>query len=63
MGELLRSQGIRVQSVYLGGGTPTTIKGRALSNLLQLLNQYFDAESCQEYTVEAGDPKHWMSIR
>lgn len=57
VGELLRSQGIRVQSVYLGGGTPTTIKGRALSNLLQLLNQYFDAESCQEYTVEAGRPE------
>lgn len=57
LGELLREHNIKVQSVYLGGGTPTTITGSDLSKLLKLLNEYFDADRCQEYMVEAGRPE------
>lgn len=57
LGELLRDLGIEVQTVYLGGGTPTTVQGADLSHLLKLLNEYFVADQCQEYTVEAGRPE------
>ncbi len=49
--------GIKVESVYLGGGTPTTVTGTALSRLLEHLNHYFNADHCLEYTVEAGRPE------
>lgn len=57
MGELLQERGIKVQSVYLGGGTPTTITGADLEKLVGLLNKYFHADQCQEYMVEAGRPE------
>ncbi|HPT92680.1 MAG TPA: coproporphyrinogen dehydrogenase HemZ [Limnochordia bacterium] len=57
VGELLRKHRIKVQTVYLGGGTPTTITGTDLSTLLELLNKHFQADQCEEYTVEAGRPE------
>ena len=44
----VRALGLRVVSVYMGGGTPTT--------LCTLLAQVFDLSALREYTVEAGRP-------
>ena len=57
LGQLLQEQGIKVQSVYIGGGTPTAITGSDLSRLLGLLNTCLKADECGEYTVEAGRPE------
>lgn len=47
--------GFNVASVYVGGGTPTSIDAESLSELLSELNSNFDT-SRLEFTVEAGRP-------
>lgn len=53
---LVREAGKRVQSVYIGGGTPTTLSEQQLIRLLKTLEQNFDFSGLREYTVEAGRP-------
>lgn len=53
---LVREAGKRVQSVYIGGGTPTTLDEKQLSRLLAALEKSFDFSALREYTVEAGRP-------
>lgn len=43
-------------SVYIGGGTPTSISHELLDNLLTHINSSFDMCKCREFTVEAGRP-------
>ena len=50
---LVREAGKRVQSVYIGGGTPTTLSEQQLARLLDTLEQNFDFSRLREYTVEA----------
>ncbi|NMB39617.1 MAG: coproporphyrinogen dehydrogenase HemZ [Firmicutes bacterium] len=57
LGKMLQELEVKVQSVYIGGGTPTTIRGEDLALLLMILNKYFSANECQEYTIEAGRPE------
>lgn len=53
---LVREAGKRVQSVYIGGGTPTTLDEHQLARLLRVLEENFDFSALREYTVEAGRP-------
>ena len=53
---LVREAGKRVQSVYIGGGTPTTLDENQLDRLLTALAESFDFSALREYTVEAGRP-------
>lgn len=53
---LVREAGKRVQSVYIGGGTPTTLDETQLARLLAALEKNFDFSHLREYTVEAGRP-------
>lgn len=46
----------RVRSVYIGGGTPTTLEPADLSRLLDALRTAFHLEDGLEFTVEAGRP-------
>ncbi len=43
-----------LDTVYIGGGTPTTLEPCELERLLQTLGRYFDMGGVQEFTVEAG---------
>ncbi|MCM1112475.1 MAG: coproporphyrinogen dehydrogenase HemZ [Muribaculum sp.] len=43
-----------LDSVYIGGGTPTTLEPEQLDRLLAALRERFDFSSVQEFTVEAG---------
>lgn len=43
-------------SVYLGGGTPTSLEAGELEWLLTRLRQLFDVSGVKELTVEAGRP-------
>jgi len=56
MSELARELGLRIISVYMGGGTPTALSEQALENIMSSLPQAFDFSSLREYTVEAGRP-------
>lgn len=48
--------GLRLISVYVGGGTPTTLSANQLSRLCEALGERFDLSHCGEFTVEAGRP-------
>lgn len=54
--EELRRLGLRVVSVYMGGGTPTTLSPAQLETLCAALEREFDLGAVREYTVEAGRP-------
>lgn len=43
-------------SIYIGGGTPTSILSIELDNLLYKITKTFDLSNLQEFTVEAGRP-------
>lgn len=43
-----------LDSVYIGGGTPTTLEPEELERLFQKVRQSFDFSSVLEFTVEAG---------
>ena len=49
-------RGRRRDTVYLGGGTPTTLSAGQLDMLLTELERQFDLSACRELTVEAGRP-------
>ena len=53
---LVRQAGKRVQSIYIGGGTPTTLSAEQLERLTAALADSFDLSALREYTVEAGRP-------
>ena len=54
--EQVRRAGLRVVSLYMGGGTPTTLSAGQLEWLLTLLEREFDLSGLRESTVEAGRP-------
>jgi len=43
-----------LDSVYIGGGTPTTLEAEQFDRLLGKINRSFDFTEVKEYTVEAG---------
>ena len=43
-----------LDSVYIGGGTPTTLEPEQLDRLLRRLKSLFDFSTVKEFTVEAG---------
>ena len=55
-GELLRRSGFTVRTVYMGGGTPTTLSADQMQRLLDALHESVDLSRCLEFTVEAGRP-------
>ena len=46
----------RLNTIYIGGGTPTTLTASQLERLLGCIDRYFPREDLLEYTVEAGRP-------
>ncbi len=47
---------LRLETVYMGGGTPTTLTAEQLTQVLGTVNSCFDLSNVREYTVEAGRP-------
>lgn len=54
--QLLKSAGRRIRTVYIGGGTPTTLTCQQMEQLLQKIHSTFDLSGCLEFTVEGGRP-------
>lgn len=47
---------IQLESIYIGGGTPTSLSDEQLDILLSKVESSFDLTKVKEYTVEAGRP-------
>ncbi len=54
LGELIRKYDLHVQSVYIGGGTPTSISAEQLRQVMEAIRTHIDIANAREYTVEAG---------
>lgn len=52
--EALRDR--HLNTIYIGGGTPTTLTAEQLDRLFTKLEEHFDFSHLMEYTVEAGRP-------
>ena len=49
-------KGKKLNSVYIGGGTPTTLLPYQLDRLITFIEENFDLSIMKEFTVEAGRP-------
>ena len=54
--DLIKELGLRVKTIYIGGGTPTILDEVQLEWLLGLVEENYDVYSVEEYTLEAGRP-------
>ena len=54
--EIVRDKKLILESVYIGGGTPTTLSAEQLYILIKTVRDNFDMSGCREFTVEAGRP-------
>ena len=55
-GKLLADSGKQVRTIYIGGGTPTTLTTAQMAYLLDAIRDSFDLSRCIEFTVEGGRP-------
>lgn len=53
---LIDEIGLHLETVYMGGGTPTVLTAKQLDRVLSTVNESFDMTSVRELTVEAGRP-------
>lgn len=54
--ELMKKSGKHLRTLYIGGGTPTTLSTPQMIRLLDTLREAFDFDRCMEFTVEGGRP-------
>ena len=52
----IKKLGLSVSTVYIGGGTPTTLNEKQLKILLSVISSCTDVSSLEEFTLEAGRP-------
>ena len=55
-GELVANSGCRVRTIYMGGGTPTTLSATQIALLMDTVKESFNLSHLLEYTVEGGRP-------
>ena len=55
-GKLLAKSGKTLRTIYIGGGTPTTLSTAQMTDLLLRIRDSFDLGRCIEFTVEGGRP-------
>lgn len=54
--EMCGRLGKPLQTIYIGGGTPTALNEQWLKTLMDILNEEVDFKNVVEFTVEAGRP-------
>ena len=55
-GRLLADSGKKLRTVYIGGGTPTSLSSPQMAYLMDAIRDNFDLSRCIEFTVEGGRP-------
>lgn len=53
-GEYLKEQPQRIESIYIGGGTPSTLEEEDLEKVLRCLHESLDFSNVREFSFEAG---------
>ena len=48
--------GLQVQTIYIGGGTPTALPEKYFADLIELVYEKFSSANVEEFTVECGRP-------
>lgn len=56
LGEVVRECSLSISTIYVGGGTPTTLDAAQLDRLMNAIRLNFPLDGLLEYTVEAGRP-------
>ena len=54
--DIAKNLNLRLETVYIGGGTPTTLDAEDLSRIIGEIHRSFDMSHLREFTVEAGRP-------
>lgn len=54
--KVVNSLGKKLETIYIGGGTPTTLSASQLDKLINKIYENFDTSKLKEFTVEAGRP-------
>ena len=54
--DTVKALGFSVSTVYIGGGTPTTLSPSQLKKLLKKVSENIDTSKLLEFTLEAGRP-------
>ena len=55
-GKLLNASGKKLRTIYIGGGTPTSLSSPQMAYLMDAIRDNFDLSRCIEFTVEGGRP-------
>ena len=53
---IIKDLGMTINTVYIGGGTPTILSPEQLLRIFSKLEEYADVSTLQEFTLEAGRP-------
>ena len=54
--DIANELGLRLESIYWGGGTPTTLSAQDIERICAEINGDFDLSDIREYTIEARRP-------
>ena len=55
-GEIVKANGLKLESIYFGGGTPGVLEAPQFDKLACAIEKSFDISKLKEYTVEIGRP-------
>ena len=54
--QFFAQHGLKTQTIYIGGGTPTSLPDREFRQLVRDIGQAFSSADLREFSVEAGRP-------
>ncbi len=54
--DIINSLGMKLTTIYIGGGTPTTLNEKQLHKLFSTILEKADMSTVEEFTLEAGRP-------
>lgn len=56
LGNIVKETDTKVDTIYFGGGTPTSLTAQDLKTIMEAVAKNFDIDKVREYSVEAGRP-------
>lgn len=55
-GQIVKETDTKIDTIYFGGGTPTSVSAQELRTIMEAVEKNFDLDNVREYSVEAGRP-------
>lgn len=56
IGKIVKETDTKIDTIYFGGGTPTSISADDIQKIMQTVENNFDIDKIREYSFEAGRP-------